>query len=214
MKIAQKKCAYCGCLVKRPDREHVFPKCLYPLSKARSTVQRLTVPSCNTCNNAWADDEAHFRNMLVIAGEPNAAITELWQTTVARSFNQIDGAKRARDLVAQLRPMMTPSGQRYIVYPGQDARVTRVIRKIVRGLSYHHGLPMPVHDEQIWVDVLRYEVPAQFLAEMEYDHREEDIVKYRFKLFNEPSITSAWLITFYERRTFIAIVSPEGVNAD
>ncbi len=47
-----------------------------------------------------------------------------------------------------------PSGQRYIVYPGQDARITRVIRKIVRGLSYHHGLPMPVYDEQIWVDVL------------------------------------------------------------
>lgn len=49
---------------------------------------------------------------------------------------------------------------------------------------------------------------------MEYDHREEDIVKYRFKLLNEPSITSAWLITFYERRIFIAIVSPEGINVN
>lgn len=144
VKMVQKQCAYCGCIVKRPDRVHVFPKCLYPLSKARSTVQRLTVPLFNTCNNAWADDEAHFRNMLLIAGEPNAVVTELWQTTVTRSFNQIDGAKRARDLVAQLCPMMTPSGQRYTVYPGQDARVIRVM--IVRGLSYHHGLPMPVYD--------------------------------------------------------------------
>lgn len=212
--MVHKKCAYCGSIVKKPDREHVFPKCLYPPSKAGSTVQRLTVPSCNACNNGWADDEAHFRNMLIIAGETTAVVTELWQTTMARSFTQIDGPKRARDLIAQMRPTMTASGRRYMVFPGQDERVIRVIRKIVRGLSYYHRLPTPIRDEQIWADVMQYEVPKHFLDEMEHFHREADIAKYSFQVLNEPNISSAWLITFYERRTFIAIVSPAGVNLD
>lgn len=84
----------------------------------------------------------------------------------------------------------------------------RVVRKIVRGLCYHHHVMSPVADHQIWADVLKYTIPQQFLDEMEQHHREADIVEYSFQVLNEPEINSAWLLTFFERRTFIAIVSP------
>src|SRR6185369_2011463 len=92
-------CAYCGQLVRRKrgrTRDHVFPASLYPPSKARSRVQRLTVPTCEDCNKSFSDDEAHFRNVIAIAGEPNPAVHEIW-AAVMRSFYQPDGRRRLED---------------------------------------------------------------------------------------------------------------------
>jgi len=71
-----KICVYCGDEIKKGEREHVFPRCLYPDSKSTSKTQRITVLSCTKCNNGFADDEAHFRNVLTLAGEPNFALKE------------------------------------------------------------------------------------------------------------------------------------------
>ncbi|HEU4323645.1 MAG TPA: hypothetical protein VFS21_10900, partial [Roseiflexaceae bacterium] len=205
--MKQKKCAYCGTLLKKYDREHVFPKCLYPLSKAKSKVQRLTVPACNMCNNGWADDEAHFRNVLLVSGDPNKVVRELWETTAIRSFHEIDGRKRIADLMRQMRSISTSDGTQTMIFPGKDNRVTRVLRKIVRGLCYYHQLTSPILDDKIWVDTFQHAIPQQFLDQMEHHHREEDIVKYSFHVVNESGISSAWIITFFERTTFLAIVN-------
>ena len=97
-------CAYCG-KEGATDREHVIPKCLYPPSRSTSRVQRLTVPACRHCNNSWSSDEAHFRNVLMIAGEPNEAVREIWEGRVRRSFAQIDGRTRLTELVQQMVPV-------------------------------------------------------------------------------------------------------------
>lgn len=145
--------------------------------------------------------------MLLIAGEPNPPVRELWETTALRSFNKVDGPKRLDDLFRQMRPVGTPTGDRHIVYPAQDERFMRVLRKIVRGLSYHHGVLSPVPDSRVSADVLRYVVPQEFLDEMEPYHREQDIVEYRFQVLNLPEVHSVWLLTFFERRKFIAWMS-------
>lgn len=208
-----KSCAYCG----KPasQKEHVIPKCLYPKSKSKSKLQRLTVPACNECNNSWADDEAHFRNMLMLAAKKSSVVGELWETT-RHSFEKVDGRKRLNDLFIQLKPIETPDCNRYIVYPGKDERVIRVVRKAVRGLCYYHDLTSPVFDCQVWADVMKFVVPEQFLNEMTYCHREKDIIEYRYQALNESGIQSAWLLTFFERCTFIALVSisKEGFKAE
>ncbi len=208
--MPERTCAYCGKVVGKVDKEHVIPRCLYPSSKSKSKVQRLTVPACRECNASWADDEAHFRNIMVIAGESNAAVRELWNTKTERSFQQVDGKRRLADLVAQMKP----HGERQMVYPGQDPKVMRVIRKIIRGLCHHHGIMSPVSDEQVWADVLTYVVPSRLLKSMERKHREADIFEYCYDVPGEPDIHSAWLLTFFEQRTFIGIVctSPDGLS--
>lgn len=206
--IKETPCAYCGKPVANPEREHVFPKCLYPLSKSQSKVQRLTVPSCRDCNRGWARDEAHFRNVLVISGEaPNAARQELWVTSIRRSFDEVDGTRRVKDLVARMKPVTVAGRERHMIFPGQDKQVMRVIRKVIRGLCYHHNVLSPVSDQRVWADVLKYIVPQEFFDQMGYDHREQEIAQYRWQILNEDGINSVWLITFFERVTFIGLVS-------
>lgn len=200
-------CAYCGKPVVKRDKEHVFPRCLYPPSKGNSKVQRLTIPACRDCNKGWADDEAHFRNMLVLAGEPNAARRELWEKTTLRSFDEVDGSRRVNDLIVRMKPVMVANAERHMIFPGEDERVMRVVRKIVRGLCHYHNVMLSVSDQRVWTDVLKYVISREFLEQMSHHHREQDIVEYRYQVLNEEGINSAWLITFFERVTFIGLVS-------
>ena len=203
-------CAYCG-ERDATDKEHVFPKCLYPISKVRSRVQRLTIPSCNVCNNGWADDEAHFRNILSLAGEPNDCRRELWETTVQRSFQQIDGPRRIQNIVNTWQLVEIDGKPKHMVYPGEDARVIRVVKKVVRGLSHYHSILSAVPESRVWVDVMKYRMPEEFLTQMTYDHREPDVAEYRYSVIGEVGIQSTWLLTFFEKITFIGIVaSSEG----
>ena len=204
----KKPCAYCGLPSDKRDREHVFPRSLYPPSKAKSNVQRLTVPACNKCNNSWADDEAHFRDILVIAGDPSTPEkSELWNTTVDRSFSQVDGFKRMSDLLDQMKPLDLNGQKRHIVYPANDPRVVRVIQKIVRGLSYYHNIESPLSEERISVDVLKTPIPEDLWNGMEAHERDRDIVEYRFAILNQPDIQAVWIVTFFRTVSFIAIVS-------
>ena len=209
--MRKKLCAYCGKTLHRGDKdnEHVFLGGLYPQSKDRSKVQRLTIPACRDCNSSWADDEAHFRNILMLAGEPNAVRRELWETTTLRSFDKVDGIRRMNDLIAKMKPVKVDDKERHKVFPGKDERVLRVVRKIIRGLCSHHSVASPVSDARVSADVLKYVVPQGLLDEMICHHREKDIVEYRYQVLNEDGINSVWLITFFERVTFIGFVSME-----
>jgi hypothetical protein len=200
-------CAYCGTVEAR-EREHVIPSCLYPASRGRtSTVQRLTVPACGACNRGWSDDEAHFRNVLSLAGEPNDAVSELWGGPIRRSLAQPDARRRALDLIQLMEPVVIDGQERWKIYPARDERVLRIIRKIVRGLSHHHGLETAVTESRVTADVLRYPIPPGLFDGEVIQHREADICQYWFLDDASEEIRSTWLITFYDRRTFIAWVA-------
>ena len=143
-------CAYCGREDVKVDREHVIPRCLYPASKAGSKVQRITVPSCHSCNHGWSDDEAHFRNVLMMAGEANDAVTDLWSGKTRRALRDVDGYRRASDLLSIMEEAQVRGVVRHKIFPARDPRVLRVVRKIVRGLVYHHGLGAAVPDTAVW----------------------------------------------------------------
>ncbi len=201
-------CAYCGNPSDKRDKEHVFPRNLYPPSKANSKIQMLTIPACNKCNNSWADDEVQFRNMLVVAGDPPSLVREeLWKTTINRSFDLGDGFKRMNDLLSQMKYVTREERDGHMVFPGDDPRVIRVCKKIIRGLCYYHNVDWPISDERVLVDVLKFEIPKYVLDEMEYHHRDPDIVQYRFAIINNENIQSVWLITFFRTVTFIGWVS-------
>jgi hypothetical protein len=158
------------------------------------------------CNGSWADDEAHFRNVLLVAGKPTPAVHELWEGKTRRSFAQPDGRRRAGDVAAQFVPVTTAEGDRHMIFPGRDERVLRIVRKTVRGLCYHHGLIWPVKEAQVHADIQLFAVLPEFLDEMTHGATEGDILDYRFGLVDEPEIHSGWLLTYYGRTPFFCIV--------
>jgi hypothetical protein len=197
----------------RVTREHAIPSSLYPSSKQNSKVQRITVPACEECNHGWSDDEAHFRNVLTVAGEPNDAARELWTGKMRRSFKKEDGRRRFIDLYNKMQSIETASGERHKVFPASDPRFLRIMRKIVRSLHHYHGLWTPVPDEMVTADVLRFAIPEEFTEVMPLFDCEPDIFQYQagvFDDFRDIPISSVWLMTFFENRRFIGCVWKPG----
>ena len=200
------ECGYCGSSGSNLTRDHVISACLYPGSKASSKIQRITVPACSTCNGSWADDEAHFRTVALMAGESNPVAAELWPKAV-RGFREVDGERRKRDVRQLMEPVQVDGADRWNIYPGRDDRVLRVVRKIVRGLAYYHGLGVVASDAPVWTDVLKFPIPAEFLEEVTFLHREPDVFQYWFEAYQDGDFTSLWYLRFFERLPFIASVA-------
>jgi len=196
----------------RLEREHVIPQCLYPGSLKSSSLQQITVPACADCNRGWSDDEAHFRNVLVVSGEANSVATELWTTKIKRSFYQLDGRRRVSQLFEQLKPVIHENQQRWMIYPGNDDRVVRVIRKIVRGLSHYHEVESAIRDERVWADVLKFPIPPEWLESIRFHSCEKDVCQYWYDASEEGGISSIWLLTFFGRTTFLARVESNSLN--
>ena len=207
----RQECGYCDRPSDDLEREHVVSACLYPRSKAESRVQRITIPACPSCNHSWEDDEAHFRNVVLLAGDSNPPTEELWPKAI-RAFNQSDGQRRLRDVWQLMDPVQVDGARRLIIYPGRDERVLRVVRKIIRGLSFFHGLGKVVSDNQVWTDVMKFKIPSEFADSIEFQHREPDIFQYWFESYSEGELRSVWLLKFYERTSFIAAVVRDNQN--
>ncbi|MGE4159398.1 MAG: hypothetical protein AB7F75_09935 [Planctomycetota bacterium] len=197
-------CAYCGQQDKKYSREHVISKALYPESKASSKIQRITVPVCECCRGNWDDDEPHFRNVMLISGQENPAVMELWKGKVNRSFKLEDGLRRYRQLYLHTEKIQRPEGERYMIYPDQDVRVLRVVHKIIRGLSHYHGIATIASDQSIWVAIQLFNFPPA-LDDLALGVTDEDVIKYRYKALNEDGIQSYWTLTFYERTSFLGV---------
>lgn len=169
-------------------------------------MQRITVPACSRCNNGWADDEPHFQTVLLLAGDANPIVRELWESKTRRSFLQPDGHRRRRDVDQLLIPVELSEGKRHKIYPADDPRFMRILRKIIRGLCHHHGLLPVVFDDQIWADVQRYHIPSEILEKMTKPPCDADIIEYRFEHVQTDDIHSSWHLRFFERTPFYAIV--------
>jgi hypothetical protein len=187
--------------------DHVIPRALYPESKRTSKIQRITVPACQSCNSSWVDDEPHFRNILLISGVSTPIVDELWHGKTRRSFEQVDGLRRRRDVAHRLVPVQMDGGERHKVYPADDPRFMRVLRKVIRGLSHHHKVLTTVSDRQLWADVQRFVVPPDLCVEMTAAHADADIIEYRWAVVpGDEFVHSCWLLKFFGRTSFIGVV--------
>jgi hypothetical protein len=192
-------CAYCG----EPGADtadHVIPGCLYP--KRRSEVQRLTVPAHRACNQGFSLDETAFKEAVAGTGWNDAARSV--QQSVLRGFGRRETHGRAADFLRRTRWKDSPAGPQLWIYPHTDPRVVRVLKKITRGLAYHHRFFVGLSDERVeahWAPL----PPPELLAEMEHHHREADVCEYWFRAMRpgeEPTFMhSFWLLRFYERCT-------------
>lgn len=201
------RCAYCGILARREDltRDHVLPRNMYPAAN-RARVNLLTVPSCERCNGGISDDEVTFRNVMLLAGDPNPAVRERWDNA-QRSFDECDGRKRVTELSRMLVPVTVNGQERKMIFPARIPAVLRVVRKVVRGLAHYHDIGTAIPEERVSVDVLRYPIVPELIESATFHHRDPEIFEYWFQEISEDEISSIWLLKFFEKRTFVASIA-------
>lgn len=201
-----KICAYCGTPVAGNERDHVVPRCLYPPSGPGPGVQLLTVPVCRPCNSSFQDDEERFRNFIVVGGRTAGVVDGLFWGKVLRSLRGKGKGRRGKLqwLLDQMREEHTPAGTEVRVYP--DERVLRVVRKIIRGLAFHHfGQPLP--DECVSAEVLQFSVPDNLLDSPEWHDLDADVFRYGYEVGAGPGAPqSLWLMSIYRNRNFFGYV--------
>jgi hypothetical protein len=96
---------------------------------------------------------------------------------------------------------------RWMVYPGRDQRVLRVLRKVIRGLSHFHGVESAIGEQRVWVDVMKYRIPDNLSSQFVFHHREPDVCEYWYEVNDTDKVSAFWLLRFFERRVFIGAVS-------
>ncbi len=118
-----------------------------------------------------------------------------------------DARRRLFDVVALLVPTTIDGRERYLIDPGKDERVMRIIRKIVRGLCAHHRVGTAIPDARVSANVLDPPPPPELLNGIKLRHVEQDIIEYWYDDSGEhPTIQSMWFLRFFERRPFVGLV--------
>jgi len=214
--VAKKKwdnCALCG-EFRKTTQEHVVPKSLFSPSIRARNYAPITIATCLECNNGSSDDDAHFRNVMLMAGAPNAPVHEIWDGAARRGFDKVDGRRRALDVFSVMKPVADLPGDQYMIYPANDPRIRGSVRKIARGLCHHHGLGSAIPDSQLFADVLRFPMPKAFIEEATYAHVEPEVFEYWFWTEADyPNFHSAWMLRIYQRTTFIVIFEKAAVES-
>jgi hypothetical protein len=139
------------------------------------------------------------------AGEAPVS-SELWYGRVSRSFDEVDGQRRLRDLYNQMKPIDTDQGLRFKIYPGRDELVMRIVRKVVRGLAHFHQVDTGVKDEQVWADILTFQLPKELINTVVLMHREPDVLEYWYESYSEGAMRSVWYLKFFQNVPFLAAI--------
>jgi hypothetical protein len=138
----------------------------------------------------------------------------LQRRTISRAHGrEEDGEQRKRDLLKWVVTKKTMEGETTTLYLANIENVHLVIRKMVRGLCHHHKLGTQVKDHQVLVIGQYKNGPPDGADAVDFNHV-PGVFRYSyFHLHLEPDVFHVtWLLTFYEKVSFISFVSAPRVK--
>jgi hypothetical protein len=217
-------CVYCGGVDDLTD-DHVPPQGIFP--KPRPPGGLVKVRACRACNGGASKDDEYFRLMLCLSqdvGESPEA-QKHWEP-ILKSLTREQARGMASALFRSIHPVqaMTWGGVHLGPKIGFDVdleRISRVIERTVRGLHFHELNRRPAEGSDVLVhcDETLIRLPPQALgnarqkiilplAGVEPKVVAPGVFSYRFLVAQDKPAASAWALTFYERKSFLAIVTP------
>lgn len=215
----QGECAYCGA-IGSVTRDHVPPQNLFPEPLPTDLI---TVPACDACNSAFKLDDEYFR-LAITSGIDGEAFPRELEHSVKAIKKLADPKKRRfaqRMLAAQrLVEVKSPAGIHLGHVPAHvvdGGRVIKVVKRIVRGLYFHHtGRRLPA----------QYEITAVYVANPSFLDSPEattflntmcaphvlgnSVLVYRYSLTEGDDSASAWGLLFFARHAFLVLTALPG----
>lgn len=220
-------CVYCGSM-DNLGKDHVPPKGIFPPPRPDGLI---TVRACRACNGGASQDDEYLRTMLCLSqnvGESSEA-QKNW-TQIFRSLARPQARGMTNAFLQSMHPVQakTWSG----IYLGtmmgfsvNMERINRVIERTVRGLYFHEWkrrLPEDHIVDVFCADTLIGLPPENLthfqqtiilpLASVDPKIIAPGVFSYRF-LVAADGPASAWALTFYDRKTFLAITTPGALRA-
>jgi hypothetical protein len=218
--IRSQGCIYCGAAFVAMTADHVPPKKLFP--KPRPT-NLITVPACETCNQSFSEDDEYFRFAMVTPSYDHPAGRLLWENEVVKStFHR--HPKLISQMVARIRTIELRSYSglhlgRSGALPFEWRRVTRVVRRISKGLIWHHFRRIAPNDGSITVitDPNHLDIAVQGALEDGKQARkvgDGSVFAYRFGYVGCRPEASIWLLQFYSRLNFLVLSIPKDLTEE
>ncbi len=182
----QKLCYNCGKPLSKQDEtvEHIPAKCFFVGYGDDYKKNRITVPACNECNNAYSKIDQELRDAIGIMTDNHTDKSELVSKSVRSILRQKDGVKR----------ILSKDGSIYIEFSYNKLREIHI--KNFKGIYYHKfGKPLPEkYQNEIITEGDQSEVSYEKLAALynyldnykkEWSHSgNPNIFKYKMVGFN------------------------------
>ena len=187
-------------------REHVVPRCFYPI---KPNAPLVTVPACRSCNEALSKDEEYLRAVMVASASSSRAAQVVWQQKVAPSFQRDTWDGLRKQLASGMREVFLPGPGGYLPHglvKLDGARMDKVAEKIVRGLYCHvTGRIMP-QDAEMRLHWRPKDWLPEFALRAELINIDPDVFSCRYKIAaGSPRGISIWWMLFY--RTILYVVT-------
>jgi hypothetical protein len=208
-KRLKRRCFWCGA-DDPSEQDHVFPASLF--IEPRPAL--ITVPACNLHNRVFSLDEEYFRDFILASSYSHLEAKLLWQTKT-RSTLRRKPSYRAM-LAAQLRKLeMKTAGGVFLGFLdaliADPSRINSVLRKMARGLYYHHqGEPLgpvewTIHQARADrpLPPAAVELVRSLSAPIDVGH-----IRYRFGRPRDERGALGAAIRFFDRVLFIIIGIP------
>jgi hypothetical protein len=205
--------------------DHVPPKNLFAPPRPHNLV---TVPACAACHGPTSKDDEYFRTMLALSAQfqDHPDLIGGVRDAAVRSLGRPEGRAQLVELMRTRREVVvrTPAG----LYLGQATsyspdvmRLVRVVERVTRGLFFHHhrqvlgiSYGVKVVEDSITDWATTGETTRNAcrrivaLVAPQQQRRIGEVFDYRHVVAAQDTRTSAWLMTFYGRMTFLCTTGP------
>jgi hypothetical protein len=170
----------------------------------------ITVPACDKCNNAAKLDDEYFRIAVSVGVQDNLEGQKAWREGAIRSLKRSVGLLKHILNKSREVEITTPAG--VITGTGyalevDEARIKRVVIRIVRGLLWHHYKvktnSQTTFDVHIDADVTP---TIETLQLARVSAIGGTAFQYRHSTAVDDPDSSMWWLRFYQNRHFVVIV--------
>lgn len=173
------------------------------------------------CNRSFQKDDEYFAVAMTAQGygeHPDA--DRVWRSKIRPLLRRSPGFRRMLQQNMIDAPVQTPAGivlpdTRVIVFSPQ--RIDRIVRRIVRGLLWHHYRQRLAADTTIEVfqqQLLPQEVADWINTLTHLSWIGDTIFRYRHALADGAPDSSIWALQFYAQTQFVVIVQGESFSIE
>ena len=226
-KFEGKPCAYCATGISTSGKgDHVIARGFFPADQRTDAVNPILVPACQECNNTFAPHEQALIALFTLSVDAiHPAAQDIAKGPVLRSAAHKRAKANYRRSIKEMQPveLYSPGGiyvADSVAIQPEYAPYDIVLRKIVKGLYYHHFQSRFPFDYEIAVFNIDREVCDQHWETMQRItcngpfELADGVFRYAYSCGEQDGAHMLWLMSFYQGIYFNVLTDRPKIPGD